>query len=383
MFTYSTAPRGSVVHAAALAEALTRLGCDVTLYALNKGSEGFYRQLECKLELVPAQPARGTGAKLIHQRIAELATYVKGRRITHDIYHAQDCLTANGLFACNEPSAARVFRTVHHVERFDCPYLEACQERSIRNANVLHSVSNATAAEVLARFGRHCQVVGNGVDTNRLSNESPSRIAQERQRLLGANAGPLLLSIGGVEPRKNALRTLDAFARVKRSYPTAVWAIVGGATALDHGQYVQEFEASLRTHAWHRDVVRVGIVEEERLGALFGAADVLLNASVQEGFGLTVLEGLAVGLPVVLSKGAPFNEYVTAQSAFVADPESAESIASAVVAAIGDPTRCQLAARSVALEHVWSAVARRTMTAYRRGLEAVGARRKECRRVNA
>ena len=53
IFTYSSKPRGSVVHAAALAEALCALGHRATLYALSKPGEGFYRPLRCPLRLLP------------------------------------------------------------------------------------------------------------------------------------------------------------------------------------------------------------------------------------------------------------------------------------------------------------------------------------------
>ena len=54
IFTYSTKPRGSVVHAACLAEALERRGAQVTLYALSKAGDGFFRPLSCALRLISA-----------------------------------------------------------------------------------------------------------------------------------------------------------------------------------------------------------------------------------------------------------------------------------------------------------------------------------------
>jgi hypothetical protein len=48
IFTYSVRPRGSVVHAAALAEALADRGHEVTLYALRKPGDNFYRPLRCR-----------------------------------------------------------------------------------------------------------------------------------------------------------------------------------------------------------------------------------------------------------------------------------------------------------------------------------------------
>lgn len=364
MFTYSTAPRGSVVHAAALAEALARLGCDVTLYALSKGGDAFYRGVACDLQLVPAEPARAGGEVLVRQRIGELASYLASRNPSHDVYHAQDCLTANALLACPLRTLGRVFRTVHHIEQFDCPYLSACQDRSIQNADALCAVSHRTAGEVLMRFARHTWVVGNGVNAERLRATPATEVVAARSNMLAERGGPLLLSVGGVEPRKNTIGMLDAFGQVKRVYPNATWVIVGGATALDHSEYMRAFEALLASSKWQQDVVRVGVLPESQMGPLLGAADVLLNASVQEGFGLTALEALAAGLPVVASNGAPFDEYLSAASAFLVDPSSSKSIASGIVAALRSPIACQLVGRKVAVGHTWRAVAEQTHRAY-------------------
>ena len=53
LFTYSTLPRGSVVHTAQLADALVDAGWDVTVYALDKDGRGFFRPLRARLRLVP------------------------------------------------------------------------------------------------------------------------------------------------------------------------------------------------------------------------------------------------------------------------------------------------------------------------------------------
>ncbi|HET9956479.1 MAG TPA: glycosyltransferase, partial [Polyangiaceae bacterium] len=127
MFTYSTRPRGSVVHAAALSEALRELGCEVTLHTLSKEGEGFYRELSCELELWRAAPAPDDPDALIAQRIQEVASHVRRMSRTYDIYHAQDCLTASGLLQSGSlrgrtqlsrsPLARSLLaRTVHHVE---------------------------------------------------------------------------------------------------------------------------------------------------------------------------------------------------------------------------------------------------------------------------
>ena len=127
IFTYSTKPRGSVVHAAYLAEALQRKGAQVTLFALSKAGEGFFRPLSCDVRLIPAEPAAASEVEaLISQRIAEFCVGIRAGDARYDICHAEDCLAANALVAAKSAlRGAALVRTVHHVEQFESPYLLA------------------------------------------------------------------------------------------------------------------------------------------------------------------------------------------------------------------------------------------------------------------
>src|SRR3954462_5004854 len=123
IFTYSTKPRGSVVHAACLAEALERRGARVRQYALSKAGDGFFRPLSCDSCLIAAEPAPSDVDALIRQRIAEFRNGIRAIGVQHDICHAEDCLAANALVAAKaELRGAALVRTVHHVEHFESPY---------------------------------------------------------------------------------------------------------------------------------------------------------------------------------------------------------------------------------------------------------------------
>jgi glycosyltransferase-like protein len=365
VFTYSTKPRGSVVHAAALAEALCAAGHRATLYALHKDGAGFYREVGCELCLVPAAAAPSAADALIQQRIAELRTYVSRERPAHDVFHAQDCLSANallGLDACR----GRVVRTVHHIERFDSVYLEHCQNRSIEEADLLLSVSRHTERAVLERFRRAAPVVGNGVDAARFRAVEPGRVAARRRSLLGAHLGPLVLSVGGVESRKNSLGMLDAFARLRRQHPSARWVIAGGASVLDHSEYRQRFEQRLSADpalAW--SVVQTGVLDEAALSELYLASDAFVCASLEEGFGLSLLEAMAAGVPVVAPTGAPFDEFIDAASAVLVDRTDSAAIAQGLERALAERSERQAAARARAEACSWARVAEAHVQQYR------------------
>jgi glycosyltransferase-like protein len=357
VFTYSTKPRGSVVHAAALAEALCAAGHQATLYALHKDDAGFYRELECELRLVPAGPAPAATDALIAQRIAELSTYLRRERPAHDVFHAQDCLSANALLATPD-CRGRVVRTVHHVERFASPYLERCQDRSIEQADLLLTVSRHTQRDVAARYTRTPPIVGNGVDASRFRGVPAGRVRERRRALLGARLGPLVLSVGGVEQRKNTLGMLEAFASLRQSHPSARWVIAGGASVLDHSEYRRCFDQRLRADpslAWA--VHETGVLEEAALSELYLCADVFVCASHEEGFGLSLLEAMAAGVPVVAPRGAPFDEFVDEAAAVLVERSEPASIAAGLVRALSEGSERQTAARACAEACSWSSVA--------------------------
>lgn len=365
IYTYSTLPRGSVVHAASLADALVELGHDVTVYALDKDGRGFFRPLRARLRLVPAAPAPGSTVALVRQRAAELASYLVESGDIHDVHHAQDCLSAAGLLAARAGGRTmRLARTVHHVEAFADPYLARCQERSVREADIRFTVSEAARRDVERTFGIDSVVVGNGVDARRFSGVLASSLRVWRARL-GPGA-PVVLAVGGVEERKNTLRTLAAFERLRTRWPQARLWILGGATVLDHGAYRAEFVRArdrlpVETRA---AIVELGVVREADVPALFALADVLAMPSLHEGFGLAALEALAAGLPLVASARAPFTEYLDETCAVLVDPLSEESIADGLhQALVASPARRE-AGRLRAEAFSWARVAARHAAAY-------------------
>jgi len=370
LFTYSSKPRGSVVHAACLAEALARRGANVTLYALSKPGDTFYRELSCALRLIPAGPAPNETDSLIRQRVREFQHGLLALTPRHSIYHAEDCLAANALVAAREQLGhARIVRTVHHVEQFESPYLSACQERSVAGADLVLSVSEATRRDVERAFGRAAPVISNGVDWQRFASPvgEPERRLAERLGLLPGDT--LIASIGGVEARKNSLAALEAVARAFAVQPNLRWVIAGGASIWQHPEYVAAFAARLSTlpAALRARITVLGTVSESELTALYKLSSILLCPSLQEGFGLCVLEAMSAQSAVIVPRGAPFDEYLDGQSARFVDPRSPAEIAQALVGLLADPAaRATLGVRGQerARRYSWDLVAERHLARY-------------------
>lgn len=363
IYTYSTLPRGSVVHAASLAEALTRAGQDVTLVALDKDRRGFYRPVAARLVLVPAAPTPPSTAELVRVRRRELADHVLAHGPHAAIHHAEDCLTASALLDVAAVHPIEVVRTVHHVEEFADPYLDACQTRSITQASSCVAVSAATAQAVLRQFAVRAHPIGNGVDVARFAQVDPAAVAALRAHF---GAGPVVLAVGGIEARKNSVRLLAGFAAVHAEHPGARLVILGGASVLDHGATRAAFAATRAAlpPGARAAVIELGVVPDAEVPAIFAAADVLALPSLHEGFGLAALEGLAAGLPVVASRRPPFTEYLDDGCAILVDPGSADAIAAGIRAALRRAPALRDPGRRRAASLSWDAVAARHIAHY-------------------
>lgn len=376
LLTYSTQPRGSVVHTLELAAALHRLGQSPTVLALDKDGKGWQRPWPFETQLVPAaaiQPdeTRKTDPidQLIQQRIEEFTAYLTPLAADFDIFHAQDCLGANALAVLRQQQIIPHFvRTVHHIETFSSPYLQACQERSIRLPDRCLCVSQRWQAALLTEYQIAAERVFNGVDTARFGPQ-PDGSEAALARSLGLGAGPVYLTIGGIEPRKNSIRLAQAFAQVLGGCPEAQLVIAGGATLFDYQPYRQAFLETVQGLGLElgRSLHLPGLIQERDLPALYRLADAFVFPSLKEGWGLVVLEAIASGLPVITANQPPFTEFLSPHQALLVDPESVDAIAAAMgqIRQGNLAQRLTAAARPLCDRFTWQASAQRHLTAYR------------------
>lgn len=368
MLAHSTNPRGGVVHAMHLSEALAELGHQVTLFAPDSTGTGFFRSPKVASQAFPVARAPSAMTAMVEQRIRDYVHFFE-RRGTRDfdLFQAHDGISGNALATLAERGHIGGFlRTVHHVDDFADPKLMDLQARSIDAAVQLFTVSDHWS-QYFRHRGRVATCVGNGVDARRfrrLENESDVRL---RKRLAIAGA-PIFLAVGGIEARKNTLNILKAFAEARAVLPAAQLVIAGGVSLLDHHDYQSAFNEVLASSPELAGAVHViGAVPDEEMPALYRLADALVFASIKEGFGLVVLEAMASGLPVVLSSIAPFTDYVPDAAAHWCDPRRAASIADAMVSAVrADVSSARIAAGfETAARHDWKNVAAAHLPAYR------------------
>jgi glycosyltransferase-like protein len=368
VLAHSTNPRGGVVHALELADGLTRLGHEAVAHAPDPSGKGFFRATLSPAVTVTASHVGPDVAAMVEARIADYVRHFElPARRRFDVFHAQDAISGNALATLKERGLIRRFaRTVHHTDSFEDPRLSHWQKRSILAADELFVVSEFWQQRVHAEFGRRSTNVGNGVDTTRFTNSGCTLDAELRSRYqLGG--GPILLSVGGIEQRKNSVRILEAFQQLLTIHPDAQLVFVGGASLLDHGFYRREFESLIAANGvLDRAVTRLGPVPDVHMPSLYRLADALVFPSVKEGFGLVVLEAMASGTPVVTSRIAPFTEYLHESDVVWCDPLNVASIANAMATVLTEPLRSRLAHRGVLLarQYDWTVTAQAHLPIY-------------------
>jgi len=366
LLAHSTNPRGGVVHAMSLADALHAQGCDAVLHAPDPNGRGFFRGTIGDSVAFPVAEASPSLAQMVEQRIADyVAWFEPSAHRRFDVYHAHDGISANALLRLRQRGLiAGYARTVHHVDVFADAHVALWERQSIEQADALFTVSAHWRDRIQAEYGRPATLVGNGVDLDRFDPRPDGREALLRQDL-GLEGGPLILGLGGVEARKNTLGLLRAFELLVARLPSARLVIAGGATLLDHGAYVRQFEAALAEMKSPR-VHRIGPLADADMPALYRLADVVATPSFNEGFGLSVIEALATERPVVVPRLPPFTDYLAPDEAHWCDPYAPSSIAEAISSALAAPRP----AREIAPRFRWSDVAQRHLDVYQRLREA-------------
>ena len=236
--------------------------------------------------------------------------------------------------------------------------------RTLDRAERVIAVSEATARDLTDHF-----------------DISPGRIHTSREGLdphFGAGDSEVerdptlpddyLLFVSTIEPRKNVLGVLRAFALV------AEWGYGGKLVIAGRwGWLVDEIEAEIEASPVRDRIVHLDYVARDRMAAVYGQARALLFPSWLEGFGLPILESMACGTPVVTSGRSAMPEVAGPAGVYV-DPESAHGIATGAASLLEDADhrdRLSGLGKERARRFSWDDAAAATANVFRR---AVGRR---------
>jgi glycosyltransferase involved in cell wall biosynthesis len=334
-----TRPRGAIaVNAAIVGERPTGLG----LYALHliRGLDELGDRLvvyTSRPDLVDARrasvhrisaalrPERGARGHLV--RLLWIQTSLRWR-----LRQADPCLLLNvmpeGILAPPVPQVTTVHdllplrypeeypRQQYYFRHYVPAVLRASRDVIVSSSNTRHDILRFYGVEP-----ERVHVILPGYDADHFRPDGPTS---------GTVRSPYVLYVGNVMPHKNLLRLVDAFAMVANRFPLTL--VLRGSGRTPH------------VRALAKRIERLGLADRVdwrpyapagELPALYRGARMLLLPSLYEGFGLTALEAMACGAPVVTSNVSSLPE-VVGDASLLIEPDDTRSIAEAMTQIMED-----------------------------------------------
>lgn len=222
------------------------------------------------------------------------------------------------------------------------------------------AVSSAAIDAMSRYFRTQWDIIPNGVDVDLFHDRGhpPARASGDR---------PRLLFLGRLEPRTGLGVVITAMPAILQRFPGAELVVAGAGPWLDH---YRNYAARLGVKATF-----LGRVLEER-PALYRKADIYLCPTARASFGVTLLEAMGAGAPIIASDLPAFRE-VAGDHAVLVPAADADAWADATIALLGDPDRrdaMSRAGREAALGFAWPRVADRLLEVYQRATRSLPAR---------
>ncbi len=242
-------------------------------------------------------------------------------------------------------------------------YLTLLTRPSARKARRIITISESTKRDTVRLLGvssKKVDVVYCGVD--KAFHPLPEgEVASFRQK--HGLPERIILFVGTIEPRKNVVRLIEAYSRLRDGQ---VKLVIGGA----RGWLYEEVFARVEELDLAGDVLFPGYIPPDELPLWYNAAELFVYPSLYEGFGLPPLEAMACGTPVLTSNVSSLPE-VVGEAGLTVDPVDSEGLAEAMNQVLSDGALRQ-SMREQGLARAgrfsWARAARETVEVYRRAL---------------
>lgn len=287
-----------------------------------------------RVRLVP------TGWPTAHplQRIAWERLALPGalRRLRADVYHGPVNVLPPRL-----PCASLV--TVHDLAFLRFPqyyrptrrlYQRRFTAASVRLATLIVAVSESTRRDLIALLGaagERIRVIYPAIDADFQPVDDLAVLQAFRAR--HDLPDRYLLFLGTIEPRKNLLALVEAYARLRARADDCPPLVIAGA----RGWYDEALYARVRALGLERSVRFAGYVERAEQPLWYAAATAFVYPSRYEGFGLPVVEALACGTPTITTEVSSLPE-AGGECALLVSPDDREGLAHTLLRVLSDIT---------------------------------------------
>jgi len=276
--------------------------------------------------------------------------------------------------------------TVHDLAVFKFPDLYIDKKSSMDRANIpaviqqakkIIAVSKATKKDLGELFGVSADkinVIYHGLDKRFFKNQTPEKIkaVKEKYRI----EGEYFLFLGELHFRKNIVRIIEAFERLKDRI-TRIKSEKKNSTLFNKyklvlagpaGRGVSEIQAKINDSKYKEDIILTGYIDPEDIDALYEGAKCFVFPSLYEGFGMPAIEAMANKIPVITSKVSSLPEVANGRAVLV-DPYNVAEISQAMFEVITSPLLVKELSRSSfewAKNFSWEKCAQETLDCYQK-----------------
>jgi glycosyltransferase involved in cell wall biosynthesis len=347
-------PTGVGVYAASLARALAEAMPDGLVLLGRRAEIDGHMEFDVGTR-VPTIPFRGRNYHEWLQRRANS----DARRAGADLVHYTNAgapIAAGSLpyvLTVHDMSLLRMPRSHPVLRLATLPVSLAAIARA--RAIVVPSESSRRELRRLGVSPRRLTVIPHAPSATLSRNVEASGIVAE----LGLADRGYVLSIGTLEPRKNHVRLVSAFEKIAAGHPRLRLVIVGG-TGWHSAPILRRIDASLVRER----IVLAGYLRGPDLAALIRRSAAVAYVSLYEGYGLPIIEAMAVGAAVVTSRVSAMPEAAGGAGVLV-DPRDVEDIARGISTAIRGHDGLVAAGRARSAGRTWVDVANETIGVYR------------------
>jgi glycosyltransferase involved in cell wall biosynthesis len=224
---------------------------------------------------------------------------------------------------------ARIVALVHHPLCLEAGLTEARQDalRALETA----ALALARRVVVTSRLTARTLVADFAVPAAKLTVAEPG--TDPAPRAVGSSAGPLqLLSVGAIVPRKAS----DILVRALASLKGRDWRLTIAGPTDRSPEALTALHAAIAETGLSDRVTLAGPVDRERLALLYASTDILVMASLYEGYGMVLAEAMACGLPIVCATGGAAAETVPDDAAVKVPPGDQRALGLAIERVLHD-----------------------------------------------
>lgn len=397
----STDTGGQVVYVLELAKAFSQLGIGVDIY--TRWFDRNRRQIDplpkhplARIIRIPAGPWEFIPKEEIYDVLPELADnlvrYINDEALEYDLLHGHYVDAGVVMLDAAERLHRPAFFTAHSLGAWKREQLggdPAEMERKFKferriaeELRIFRSVSAQTVTSVLQRdkirelYGwqsQNIEIIPPGVDVRTFT---PPKAGAPPPQPRPDTPRRYVFCLSRIDSGKGHDFLIDAFDLVRLEAPD-VQLVIGGGSPKPHLReraVLATMHAIIDKRRLHDHVMIAGYVPDDLLVPYYQGAELFALPSLFEPFGMTVLEAMACGTPVVASRLGGIRTVITSgKNGMLVDPTDRDEFAAAIVRLLDDPRmaeRIGKAGRATVIEEFsWEAIARRHLALFHNYLD--------------